>query len=368
MAYRIDDSEEARWIDRIRAITFREAKEAGASFISRSWVAKKINRSEDFVKRNWKKDPYSCFMQQENPGRPSSLSQESKNIVTSIAGRARKSVRGLVKDIEGQRGKTKSKSSVHRELIKQDLKAFHVIKKPLITERNREDRLTFCDFLRLWDVDDFIHLAPCDEFFIWAIRGPNPQNDRIWARSVEDITDDEHYRQVVKHSDCIGLFLLFSARRLTWVIKERGESWDGEYFRSVILQENVIPFLKDPGCVVSVQDVTLLHDKAPCFKSLATQTLLRDNNIDFFDNSQWPGNSPDLNAAETVGAIVKQRVEEKMLLETGPERYARQTLHKNLTETLNEMREETDLFVKLLHSYPLRLQAIRLANGGHTKF
>ena len=36
MAYRIDESEEARWIDRIRVITFREAKEAGASFISRS--------------------------------------------------------------------------------------------------------------------------------------------------------------------------------------------------------------------------------------------------------------------------------------------------------------------------------------------
>ena len=67
-------------------------------------------------------------MQQENPGRPSSLSQESKDIVTSIAGWARKSMRGLVKDIEGQRGKTKSKSSVYRELIKQDLKAFHVIK------------------------------------------------------------------------------------------------------------------------------------------------------------------------------------------------------------------------------------------------
>jgi hypothetical protein len=122
----------------------------------------------------------------------------------SIAGRARKSVRELVKDIEGQRGKTKSKSSVQRELIKQDLKAFHVIKKPLITERNREDRLAFCYFLRLWDVDDFVHLAPCDEFFIWTIHGPKPQNDRIWARSVEDITDDEHYRQVVKHSDCIG--------------------------------------------------------------------------------------------------------------------------------------------------------------------
>ena len=69
-------------------------------------------------------------MQQENPGDPVLY---HKNPKTSIAGRARKSVRGLVKDIEGQRGKTKSKSSVHRELLKQDLKAFHVIKKPLIT-------------------------------------------------------------------------------------------------------------------------------------------------------------------------------------------------------------------------------------------
>ena len=113
---------------------------------------------------------------------------------------------------------------MHRELIKEDFKALHAIEKPLITERNREDRLTFCDILRLRYVDDFIHLAPCDELFIWRIRGPNSQNDRIWARSAEDITDDEHYRQVVKHSDCIGLFLLFSARRLTSVIKERGES------------------------------------------------------------------------------------------------------------------------------------------------
>ena len=53
-------------------------------------------------------------MQQENCFKPSSLSKESKDIVTSISDRARKSVRGLEKDIEGQHGKTKSKSSLHR--------------------------------------------------------------------------------------------------------------------------------------------------------------------------------------------------------------------------------------------------------------
>ena len=40
-------------IHRIRAITFREARDEGATFISRSWIATRIGRSEDFVKKNW---------------------------------------------------------------------------------------------------------------------------------------------------------------------------------------------------------------------------------------------------------------------------------------------------------------------------
>ena len=46
------DSEEARLVDRIRATAFYEAKEAGADFITRKWVAEKLNRSENFVTRN----------------------------------------------------------------------------------------------------------------------------------------------------------------------------------------------------------------------------------------------------------------------------------------------------------------------------
>lgn len=54
------DSEEKRFVDRIRAITFREAKEAGAAFITRQWVAQLIGRSEEFVKNNWRRDPHDC--------------------------------------------------------------------------------------------------------------------------------------------------------------------------------------------------------------------------------------------------------------------------------------------------------------------
>ena len=45
-------------------------------------------------------------------------------------------------------------------------------------------------------------------------------------------------------------------------------------------------------------------------KALAIQQLLKENNIEFFDNSEWPGSSPDLNPCENLGSILMQEVEE----------------------------------------------------------
>ena len=89
------DSEHARLVDRIRATAFYEAKQAGADFITRKWVADKINRSESFVKRNWTKKPMDCFAEFSNCGRPESLSQESRAIINTSIGFQRKSCRGL---------------------------------------------------------------------------------------------------------------------------------------------------------------------------------------------------------------------------------------------------------------------------------
>ena len=75
----------------------------------------------------------------------------------------------------------------HRE----GLKPFHAIPKPLKTETHISDRLWLCDWLKDWTKEDFLHLAPADEFYVWIVRSPNYQNDRIWARSIEDIEEDE---------------------------------------------------------------------------------------------------------------------------------------------------------------------------------
>ncbi len=53
MSLKINDSDEQRLIDRIKCIAFKEAKESGAEFITRKWIADKLKRSEKWVQRNW---------------------------------------------------------------------------------------------------------------------------------------------------------------------------------------------------------------------------------------------------------------------------------------------------------------------------
>ena len=128
-----------------------------------------------------------------------------------------------------------------------------------------------------------------------------------------------------------------------------------------LLIRHVIPFLRYSQKVIDVKETTFLHDKAPCMSALQTQALLKANKVDFFGNNEWPGSSPDLNACEHLGAILKDRVEKRMS-------NSQDDLQAALTRTLGDMEFEMQLFTSLLESYPARLEAVRKAGGRHTKY
>ncbi len=78
------------------------------------------------------------------------------------------------------------------------LKPFYVIRKSLKSETHILGRLWMCDWLKDWTEEDFLHLALSDEFYVWIVRRPNYQNDRVSAKSIDDIEEDERYREMVK--------------------------------------------------------------------------------------------------------------------------------------------------------------------------
>ena len=84
------DNEKQRTIDRIKCIAFREARDAGATFINKKWIAQKLGRSERWVQDTWNKSSEECFTEF-GDGRPLVLSQESRRIVENSSNMQKKS-------------------------------------------------------------------------------------------------------------------------------------------------------------------------------------------------------------------------------------------------------------------------------------
>jgi hypothetical protein len=270
------DTEEQRIIDRIKCIAFREARDAAATFINRQWVAEKVHRSVRFVTDWWEKQYDRCFADYSNTSLKLKLSQASQDIIFKGSDQQRKSCSVVAKEIAEKQNEYVTRRTINNYRHREGLKPLHVIPKPLKSETYISDRLWMCDWLKDWTKENFLHLAPSDEFFVWVVRRPNYQNDRIWAKSIDDIEEDRCYREMVKDQACIGIFVIFTAKKLHWVFKGKGESWTGQYFRDIILTENVFPFLKNEENVIDPDEVIFVHDKAPCMRAYQTEHLLQD--------------------------------------------------------------------------------------------
>ena len=258
--------------------------------------------------------------------------------------------------------------TVHCKRYRQGLKPFHVIAKPLKTNTHIEHRKWLADFVADWAHEYFLHMASSNEFYNYVIRKPNHQNDRIYAKNIEDISEDERYREMVQTTRCIEIFVMFTAKKLLWVMKENGQSWNGKYFCKTILHQHVTPFLRNPDNVLDTNKVIFLHDKAPCMKANATQHLLEGEGVNFWDNSIWPRNSPEMNPVENIGAIIKDKAEELITNEDRQNRYNYDVRKSNLENTVEDLENDTDLFIDLLCSMRNRSDALKAAREGHTSF
>lgn len=83
-----------------------------------------------------------------------------------------------------------------------------------------------------------------------------------------------------------------------------------------------------------------------------TKAMLRERGIGIFGNNEFSEGSSDLNIAKEFGAFLKDVVESLMIAERDAICYRRHTLLANLEQMLKNMECATNLFQKLLSSYP----------------
>jgi hypothetical protein len=160
------DTEQQRIFDRIKCIAFHEARDAGATFINRQWIAKKMHRTTLFVTEWWERSYDHCFADYTECGRKLKLSDASRNLILSASGQQKRSSYVLVKEIVEKHKEYVVPKTVDNYRHREGLKPFHVIPRPLKTETHISDRLWFCDWLKDWTQEDFLHLAPSDEFYV----------------------------------------------------------------------------------------------------------------------------------------------------------------------------------------------------------
>jgi transposase len=133
------NTEEQRIIDRIKCIAIREARDAGATFINRHCVGKKVHRSVQFVTDWWEKPYKQCFVDYSNAGRKSKLSQASQDIILKASRRQRKSCFVVVKEMVEKQKEYVTRRTINNYHHREGLKPFHVIPKPLKSDTHISD-------------------------------------------------------------------------------------------------------------------------------------------------------------------------------------------------------------------------------------
>jgi hypothetical protein len=214
-----------------------------------------------------------------------------------------------------------------------------------------------------------------DEFFIYRHRKINCKNDIIWAVSVNDIPDDLRYNKHPRKSLCIGICVALSSLGIWYDIKEKGQSWDGAYFRSDIIP-NIDDWTLNNENVPDPNLVIVQHDCCPGWKALASQQLLVDTfggdhfipGLEREDNviPKWPGNSPDMNPVENLGSIMMDKT--NVFVDRCRTKIDTSKLIQLVERAINEVSEMDGLFENLVNSFRTRCQDVLDGGGRPLKY
>ena len=253
-----------------------------------------------------------------------------------------------IKTTLGEKG-IEISSTVRRRLLEVGRKAYHPVKKQLLTKTMKTKRYKWGLKYKNWTKEDWRRVIFSDETHMF-VQGQRNQHVR---RSQNEKIRNAHIDQRVKHPQKKMFWGCFSFYGIGSLHPVEGMMRSQQYIE--VVQRRVIPEMNrlfPDGSGVFQQDL------APCHTSKQVKKFMNENHIKLLE---CPRNSRDLHLIENLWSICKQRL-----------RTMDCTSKEKLIQALIQVRYKYPQILKdcskLVDSMPKRIKMLLNNRGGHIMY
>ena len=292
-------------------------------------------------------------LQKKPPGRPRKTSPRTLNIIRrELDSNPRLTVR-QIKENNPLLLSNVSYTAVHNRIHK-DLDFSHrtALKKPLVTHRQKRNRIKFANEKQLWSNAKWKKVLWSDES-TFTVTGNRA--GKVYRRPGSDPCDPKLICGTVKHPDSLmvwGCFSYYGAGKL--IVLPKNETMNSEKYL-MLLADNLHECFDK--CKLKADTGVFQQDGASCHTAKIITEYLDFVGIDYI--KPWPGNSPDLNPIENLWAIIKYNLR-------GRDTSSLPKLEAEIRYIWHNLSKK--LLWDLTLSLPIRLREVKERKGHSTKY
>lgn len=228
-------------------------------------------------------------------------------------------------------------------------KSYRARVKPIISKKNKEDRLTFAEDKINWSLDQWREVLWSDEATFSVSCGSKV--GRVRRREGSDPHDPKYCVKVAKFPDTLMVWGCFSYYGLgSLVFLEKNVTMKADIYLTLLMEHL-------PDSFDKCNAKHFMQDGAGCHIAHLVTDWLKDCCVSFW--KKWPGNSPDLNPIENLWHLIKVELRNRDTSTIAK-------LKAEITDIWNNF--DGGMLQRLVDSLPRRVAEVKKRKGNATKY